>query len=78
MKTIKKHKIPKSPIGHEILKEPTGSKSLKEEMTNLERTMIIQALKKFNGNKTKAAASLKISRRSLQIKVKNLHIDEPF
>jgi transcriptional regulator with PAS, ATPase and Fis domain len=40
--------------------------------------MIIQALKKFNGNKTKAAASLKISRRSLQIKVKNLHIDEPF
>jgi len=76
MKTAKKPKLSYGSNKDELVtKEPAMVKSLKEEVANLEREMIIQALKRFNGNKTKAATNLKISRRSLQIKIKNLELN---
>jgi DNA-binding NtrC family response regulator len=57
-----------------------SSRPLKEKVARLqdkiEREMIIQALKKYNGNRTWAAQDLQISRRCLQIKIKNLNINE--
>jgi DNA-binding NtrC family response regulator len=42
-----------------------------------ERQVILQALKLFGGNKTKAAEYLKISRPLLHQKIKRLRIQEP-
>lgn len=43
---------------------------LKEQTERLERNLIIQALKETGGNVTKAAEHLRISRKSLQLKMK--------
>jgi DNA-binding NtrC family response regulator len=53
-----------------------GSRSLKEvvkgETKRLEREMILNALEETGGNVTRAARLLKISRKSLQLKMKEL------
>ncbi len=47
-----------------------------EEMTNLfERNLIIEALRKHNGNQSKAAITLKTSNRIIGYKIRNLHIN---
>jgi DNA-binding NtrC family response regulator len=45
-------------------------------LKNSERTLIIQALEKAGGNKTKAAALLGISRDVLRYRMKKLNLDE--
>ena len=45
-------------------------------LKNSERTLIVQALEKTGGNKTKAAALLGISRDVLRYRMKKLNLDE--
>jgi len=45
-------------------------------LRNSERTLIIQALEKAGGNKTKAAVLLGISRDVLRYRMKKLNLDE--
>ncbi|MGE5575784.1 MAG: sigma-54-dependent transcriptional regulator [Syntrophothermus sp.] len=58
---------------------PGAGSPLKEEVENmkarLEGERILAALEMFNGNRTKAAQYLQISRRSLQLKIKSLGLD---
>jgi DNA-binding NtrC family response regulator len=45
-------------------------------LKNSERALIVQALEKTGGNKTKAAALLGISRDVLRYRMKKLHLDQ--
>ncbi|MFQ5753266.1 MAG: helix-turn-helix domain-containing protein, partial [bacterium] len=49
--------------------------SLTEAVETLERTMVVDALQKFNGNRTKAAESLGLSRRGLLNKIERYGLD---
>ncbi|MCG6912831.1 two-component system response regulator, partial [bacterium BMS3Abin03] len=55
-----------------LLKE---GKSFKDIIENVERTLIIKALKQTNGNRTQAAKMLNIHRRLLYSKMKDYGID---
>ncbi len=59
------------------IKDPDGGNliPLPEAIAKLEREMIIKALKKSNGNKTKAAKLLGISRKSLFNKIRDYKIN---
>jgi two-component system response regulator AtoC len=50
---------------------------VKEATVRLERELIVKALQQTGGNVTQAARLLKISRKSLQIKMKELGLREP-
>ena len=49
--------------------------SLTEQVDNFERELIIDALKKTRGNKSKAAKYLKITERMIGYKIRNLQVD---
>ena len=68
------------------IKQPEGKKgssvsfegqSLKEAVRTLEKEMIAQCLKKENGNKTKAAKILGLSRTSIILKAREYNLLEP-
>ena len=70
--------------GHDVPEEPTGVPSsqdglkelVKAAMSRLERDLIERALKQTQGNVTHAARLLKISRKGLQLKMKELGLRE--
>jgi DNA-binding NtrC family response regulator len=81
--TVKPKHLPERLIKQKEEKEVTeildlnSLKRKKELMIDeLERKEICAALAYFNGNRTKAARYLKISTRSLQLKIKKLNITE--
>jgi DNA-binding NtrC family response regulator len=49
---------------------------VKAAMSRLERELIVRALEQTNGNVTHAARLLKISRKGLQLKMKELGLRE--
>ncbi|GFP76372.1 sigma-54 interaction domain-containing protein [Clostridium fungisolvens] len=55
--------------------DKTESKKLKHEILDIERERIIEALEKFNGNKTRAMDMLGMSRRTFYKKLKLYNID---
>jgi DNA-binding NtrC family response regulator len=63
-----------------VIGEAAGSDGLKEQvkaaMSRLERELIIKALDQTNANVTHAARLLKISRKGLQLKMKELGLRE--
>jgi DNA-binding NtrC family response regulator len=65
---------------HAALGEPAAGDGLKEQvkaaMSRLERELIIKALEQTNSNVTHAARLLKISRKGLQLKMKELGLRE--
>jgi DNA-binding NtrC family response regulator len=60
---------------------PPGEAGLREQvraaMARLEKELIVRALQQTNGNVTRAARLLKISRKGLQLKMKELGLREP-
>jgi two-component system, NtrC family, response regulator AtoC len=68
---------PVTPVGE---RAPTGPQSLKEivraETERVERELIVRALEETGGNVTQAARLLKISRKSLQMKMKEFGLRE--
>jgi Nif-specific regulatory protein len=48
---------------------------LKETLANIERDLILEALRNANGNKARAARSLGITERLMGLRVKRLGID---
>ena len=64
-------------VAAEALAEGTGLKDVVRETTSgVERTLIQQALEQTGGNVTQAAKKLQISRKSMQIKMKELGLRE--
>jgi transcriptional regulator with PAS, ATPase and Fis domain len=57
---------------------PTDGICLNSAVSEFERTLIYQSLKKTNGVKKKAAELLNIKRTTLVEKIKRYHYDEPF
>ena len=55
--------------------EPPLRECVRSETRRIERTVILEALESTNGNITKAAQRLGISRRGLQLKIKELEIE---
>jgi two-component system response regulator HydG len=53
-----------------------GKAGIPESIHSAERTMIYACLKRNNGNRTRAAEQLGISRRTLQRKLKEYQMDE--
>lgn len=51
-----------------------GAKTVKEHVDRVERALLMKALKATNGNVTRAAKLLQISRKGLQNKMKALDI----
>ena len=70
------HKI-KLPGGEAVSSASFEGQSLKEAVRTLERQMIAQCLKKENGNKTKAAKILGLSRTSIILKAREYNLLEP-
>ncbi|MBC7087869.1 MAG: sigma 54-interacting transcriptional regulator [Tissierellales bacterium] len=68
-------KIKHLPIKISGLKEDKELKSLKEEMEEYEKEIISNALLASNGNKTKAAEILKISRTALYEKIEKYNLE---
>src|SRR4051812_10337296 len=66
-----KHTAPASPAATDGLKE-----QVKAAMSRLERELIVKALEQTGGNVTHAARLLKISRKGLQLKMKELGLRE--
>jgi nitrogen regulation protein NR(I) len=66
-----KHTAPASPAASDGLKE-----QVKAAMSRLERELIVKALEQTGGNVTHAARLLKISRKGLQLKMKELGLRE--
>src|SRR3954468_608288 len=66
-----KHPAPASPAATDGLKE-----QVKAAMSRLERELIVKALEQTGGNVTHAARLLKISRKGLQLKMKELGLRE--
>ena len=59
-----------------IAEEPTTFKEIvKRQTQNLEKNLIVQALEETSGNVTKAAEKLKLSRKGLQLKMKELGLN---
>ncbi len=56
-------------------KAPPLRERVRSETRRIERAVIVEALQMTNGNITKAARRLGISRRGLQLKIKELEID---
>jgi DNA-binding NtrC family response regulator len=71
---------PASPSAKDPAPAPTPSDGLKEQvkaaMSRLERELIVKALEQTGGNVTHAARLLKISRKGLQLKMKELGLRE--
>ena len=68
---------PSSPDGGGPASSPDGLKEqVKAAMSKLERDLIERALKQTHGNVTHAARLLKISRKGLQLKMKELNLRE--
>ena len=55
--------------------EDTPSSSLRARVESLERDMIVDALKKLDGNVTAAARALDITPRMIRYKLKKLGLD---
>jgi two-component system response regulator AtoC len=79
------HRTPEPPLAAPTAKQPapqspTASDGLKEQvkaaMSRLERELIVKALEQTGGNVTHAARLLKISRKGLQLKMKELGLRE--
>ncbi|MFJ7726928.1 sigma 54-interacting transcriptional regulator [Neobacillus sp. NPDC097160] len=78
------------PIEFNLLNEPSSPSQIskktksdftidrKQSMNQTEKEIILQALKQCNGNRTKAAETLGISRTTLYQKMKKFHIIEDF
>jgi PAS domain S-box-containing protein len=64
------------PIGQALVQARTQPDQPDLSLKNSERTLIVQALEKTGGNKTKAAALLGISRDVLRYRMKRLNPDE--
>lgn len=60
--------------GGEDVKDPPPNMSLHEVVAALERSMITEALLKHDGNISRAARELKLTRRGLQLKLKRLSL----
>ena len=56
--------------------EPSGQKSLKELVRGFEARIIIQALEKNQGNRSRTATELGISRRALLYKLHEFNLDD--
>jgi DNA-binding NtrC family response regulator len=71
---------PPSPAPQKAVDTPVGQDGLKERvkaaMVRLERELIVRALDQTNNNVTHAARLLKISRKGLQLKMKELGLRE--
>ncbi|HVJ16774.1 MAG TPA: sigma-54 dependent transcriptional regulator [Polyangiaceae bacterium] len=71
---------PPSPVPHKAADTPVGQDGLKEQvkaaMVRLERELIVRALDQTGNNVTHAARLLKISRKGLQLKMKELGLRE--
>ena len=71
---------PPSPAPHKAADTPVGQDGLKEQvkaaMVRLERELIVRALDQTGNNVTHAARLLKISRKGLQLKMKELGLRE--
>ncbi len=69
-----------APISRHALETPVGHDGLKEQvkaaMSRLERELIVRALEQTGNNVTHAARLLKISRKGLQLKMKELGLRE--
>jgi len=69
-----------APLNPEEIEDDEGSHSLKDivraETSRVERELIVKALEETGGNVTQAARLLKISRKSLQMKMKELNLRE--
>jgi transcriptional regulator with PAS, ATPase and Fis domain len=63
-------------IKEEVLKETAEDKSLKEQLEELERRCIIEALQKSGYNKTLCASMLELNRTDLYRKIKRLGIQD--
>jgi DNA-binding NtrC family response regulator len=74
------HVAPQAPISRHALETPVGHDGLKEQvkaaMSRLERELIVRALEQTSNNVTHAARLLKISRKGLQLKMKELGLRE--
>jgi two-component system response regulator AtoC len=70
-----------APTSTPTSERPTGEAGLREQvraaMARLERELIVRALAQTGGNVTRAARLLKISRKGLQLKMKELGLREP-
>ena len=69
---------PEGPPAEEGALEPTPGlkEAVREATSRVERELIVRALKKTGGNVTHTARLLKISRKSLQTKMKELGLRE--
>ncbi|HVY31171.1 MAG TPA: sigma-54 dependent transcriptional regulator [Polyangiaceae bacterium] len=69
---------PQPPISSELGSGPSDGlkEQVKAAMSRLERELIVRALEQTNGNVTHAARLLKISRKGLQLKMKELGLRE--
>ena len=56
--------------------EEPGQKSLKEQVRGFETRVIVQALDKNNGNRSRTASELGISRRALLYKLHEFNLDD--
>ncbi|QLL06512.1 helix-turn-helix domain-containing protein [Mycobacterium vicinigordonae] len=80
LRTVVNEAISRRPTGGIVLTDlplrlRTGAKSNLTRLEQLERDAIVQALRRSNLNKTKAAQDLGVSRRSLYNKLRALRID---
>ncbi|MFO0565188.1 MAG: sigma-54 dependent transcriptional regulator [Polyangiaceae bacterium] len=77
---VKSGEPPRVPTPFPLVNEPPSSDGLKEQvkaaMSRLERELIQKALDQTNANVTHAARLLKISRKGLQLKMKELGLRE--
>lgn len=62
-------------LGIKVAQDDTESK-LKKEVLETEREYIVKVLEEVNGNRSRAAQKLGISRRTLQYKLKKLNIED--
>jgi PAS domain S-box-containing protein len=71
-------RMPLDPLSSALASEPARMQPAPPDLSlkNSERTLIVQALEKTGGNKTKAAVLLGISRDVLRYRMKKLNLDE--
>ena len=68
--TLKESTLKESTLKEPPLKEPSLREIVRQEAERVERELIVRALEETGGNVTQAARRLKISRKSLQNKMK--------
>ena len=62
-------------MNHDVKSTPPGERNLKEEIKREEKRIIIEVLEQQEGNRTRTALMLGISRRALMYKLQEYGID---